>query len=380
MAAPGRGPIAVQIEEMAGYGLGSTQGLLSALLRAGEQVSDLIFSPGRPPQVGMFGQLIPVQGGSISLLTPDDTRRIAADVIGENKQAINILREQGSCDVSFGVPGVARFRANIFIQRGSCAVVMRVIPTTIPTLAELGLPGQLAAVADLPGGIVLVSGGRASGKSSTLAALLDRINQQRVCHIITVEDPIEFLHNHKKATVHQRELHSDTASFAQGLRAALRQAPQVILVSEIRDGETMDALLEAAETGHLVLSSMNTVDAVKTVERVLSLFPGPEQASARLRMARAFRMIIAQRLVQRADGSGQIAAVEILRFNSEVRACLEGENSLQCIAEILHRSSSDIMQSFDVELEKLIRSGVVELEAGLAYASHPSELRRRVSV
>ena len=173
------------------------------------------------------------------------------------------MREQGSCDISFGLPGLARFRVNIFIQRGSCAVVMRVIPTTIPEFSALGLPPQLGEIASLRDGIVLVTGARGSGKSSTLAALLDRINEKQTCHIITIEDPIEFLHNHKSATIHQRELHSDTPSFALALRAALRQAPKVILVGELRDRETMEMVLEAAETGHLVLSSLNAPNAVK---------------------------------------------------------------------------------------------------------------------
>ena len=167
------------------------------MLRATEKVSDLIFSPGRPPQVEVYGQLIPVQGPGLRLLTADDTRRIASDLIGDNKQAINMLREQGSCDISFGLPGLARFRVNIFIQRGSCAVVMRVIPTAIPEFAALGLPAQLGEIANLRDGIVLVTGARGSGKSSTLAALLDRVNEKQTCHIITIEDPIEFLHNHK---------------------------------------------------------------------------------------------------------------------------------------------------------------------------------------
>ena len=251
------------------------------MLRAAGQISDLIFSPGRPPQVGVHGHLIPVQASGLGLLSADDTRHIASDLIGNNKQAITMLREQGSCDISYGLPGMARFRVNVFIQRGSCAVVMRVIPTTVPDFAALGLPQQLQEIANLRDGIVLVTGPRGSGKSSTLAALLDSINERQTCHIITIEDPIEFLHNHKSATIHQRELHSDTPSFAQALRAALRQAPQVILVGEIRDRETTEMLLEAAETGHLVLSSLNTVDAAKTVERLVSGFAFGEQQSVR---------------------------------------------------------------------------------------------------
>jgi twitching motility protein PilT len=265
MAAPGNAPISVVLEPSAGSSATGTHELLAAILRANDQISDLIFSPGRLPQVEIHGQLIGVQGAGLSPFTADDTRRIASDLIGENKQAIGLLREQGFCDVSYGLSGVARFRVNVFIQRGSCAVVMRVISTAIPALTSLGLPPQLAEVARLRDGIVLVTGPRGSGKSSTLAALLDSINQEQVCHILTIEDSIEFLHNHKRATVHQRELHSDTPSIALALRAALRQAPNVIMVGEMRDRETMEMVLEAAESGHLILTSMNTVSVAKTL-------------------------------------------------------------------------------------------------------------------
>ena len=230
MAAPGISPISVSLEDYSGSGKVATPALLAAMLRAAEKISDLIFSPGRPPQVQVYGQLIPVQVPGLGNLTADDTRRLAADLIGDNKQAVATLREQGSCDVSYGLAGVARFRVNIFIQRGSCAVVMRVISTLIPDLASLGLPAHLADVAKLRDGIVLVTGPAGSGKSSTLAVLLDCINREKYYHIITIEDPIEFLHNHKCSTIHQRELHSDTPSFAYALLSALRQAPKVILV------------------------------------------------------------------------------------------------------------------------------------------------------
>src|SRR3954469_860940 len=244
MAAPTIAPISVALEDFSGNGRVATPALLGAMLRAGEKISDLIFSPGRPPQVQVYGQMIPVQVPGLTFLTADDTRRIAADLIGTNKQAITVLREQGSCDISYGLPGLARFRVNAFIQRGSCAVIMRVIPTVIPTFASLGLPEQLREVSSIREGIVLVTGARGSGKSSTLATLLDDINQNQVCHIITIEDPIEFLHNHKRATIHQRELHSDTPSIAMAMRAALRQAPRVILIGEMRDRETMEMALE----------------------------------------------------------------------------------------------------------------------------------------
>jgi len=252
MAAPTIAPISVTLEGFSGNGRVATPALLGAMLRAAEKISDLIFSPGRPPQVQVYGQMIPVQVPGLTFLTADDTRHIAADLIGDNKQAITTLREHGACDISFGLPGLARFRVNIFIQRGSCAVVMRVIPTVIPDFAALRLPQQLADVTKLRDGVVLVTGAAGTGKSSTLAVLLDAINREKYYHIITIEDPIEFLHNHKSSTIHQRELHSDTPSFAHALRSAMRQAPKVILVGEMRDRETIEIVLEAAETGHLV--------------------------------------------------------------------------------------------------------------------------------
>ena len=225
MASPGIAPLQVTLDPASNSGTAATHSLLAAMLRATEKVSDLIFSPGRPPQVEVYGQLIPVQGPGLRMLTAEDTRRIASDLIGDNKQAINKLREQGSCDISFGLPGLARFRVNVFIQRGSYAIIMRVIPTTIPEFSTLGLPPQLAEITVLRDGIVLVTGPRGSGKSSTLAALLDRINEKDL-PIITIEDPIEFLHNHKQSTIHQRELHSDTPNFALALRAALGRRPR----------------------------------------------------------------------------------------------------------------------------------------------------------
>ncbi len=379
MAAPGKAPISVVLEPLIGSGPIDTHALLAAILRANDQVSDLIFSPGRLPQVEVNGQLIGVQGAGLRPFSADDTRRLASDLIGENKQAIAILREQGFCDISFGLPGVARFRVNVFIQRGSCAVVMRVIATAIPPLASLGLPPQLADVANLRDGIVLVTGPRGAGKSSTLAALLDSINQEQVCHIITIEDPIEFLHNHKRATVHQRELHSDTPSVAVALRAALRQAPDVILVGEMRDRETMEMVLEAAESGHLVLTSLNTVSVAKTVERMVSSLGQCEQSSIRSRLARTFRYIVSQRLIPRKDGTGRIAIVEMLKAHPRTQSCMEvndssGENLLQAMRD----GDSEGMQYFDSELEKLVRAQVVDFDTAMTYATDPQELRARL--
>jgi twitching motility protein PilT len=377
MAAPGIAPIQVTLDTPSVSGPVPTHALLAAMLRATEQVSDLIFSPGRPPQVEVYGQLIPVQAPGLRVMTADDTRRIASDLIGNNKQAITTLREQGSCDVSFGLPGLARFRVNVFIQRGSCAVVMRVIPTDIPDFASLGLPPQLRQIAGLRDGIVLVTGPRGSGKSSTLAALLDSINQLQTCHIITIEDPIEFLHNHKSATIHQRELHSDTPSFALALRAALRQAPKVILLGEMRDRETMEMVLEAAETGHLVLSSLNTLDAAKTVERIVSAFDGPERGAIRSRLAKAFRYIVSQKLIPRADGTGCAAIIEILKVGPRTAQYIEHDDHPgQLLLQAIKNGASEGMQHFDAEIEKLVRAGIVDLETALAYATDAQGLRQ----
>jgi len=379
MAAPGNAPISVVLEPSSGSGVIAPHALLTAILRANSQVSDLIFSPGRMPQVEIHGQLIAVQGAGIRPLTADDTRRIASELIGENKQAIGLLREQGFCDVSYGLPGVARFRVNVFIQRGSCAVVMRVIATSIPAMSSLGLPPQLKKVAHLREGIVLVTGPRGSGKSCTLAALLDSINQEQVCHIITIEDPIEFLHNHKRATVHQRELHSDTPSVALALRAALRQAPNVILVGETRDRETIEMILEAAESGHVVLTSMNTVSVAKTVERIVSAFPQSEQGSIRSRLARTFRYIVSQRLIPRKDGPGRIAIVEILNAHPRTQACIEvADFSADNLLQAMRDGDSEGMQYFDSELEKLVRAQVVDFDTAMTYATDPQQLRQNL--
>jgi twitching motility protein PilT len=283
--------------------------LLLAMLGVSNKVSDLILSPGSFPMVELSGKLAPVKLSGMSPLTPEDTRRIAYELIDGNKQATDSLQTLGSCDISYRMPGRCRFRVNIFQQRASHAIVMRVIPQLIPTLAQLNLPPQLGEIADLQNGIVLVTGPTGSGKSSTLAAVLDRINETHAYHILTIEDPIEFMHRHKRSIVHQRELHSDTPSFALALRAALRQAPKVILVGEMRDKETIEIALEAAETGHLVLSTLHTIDASKTVERIIGAFPMGEQHTIRNRLAKSFQAIVSQRLIPKADGSGRIAIV-----------------------------------------------------------------------
>jgi twitching motility protein PilT len=353
-----------------------TQQLLAVMLKVSTKISDLFFSPGRPPMVEVNGKLRAVRVGGLRNLTPDDTRRIAADLIGNNKHALTTLRDQGSCDVSYSLAGASRFRVNVFMQRGSCAIVMRVIPSIIPDFAALHLPEELRQITRLRNGIVLVTGPTGSGKSSTLAAIIDLINLEHSYHILTIEDPIEFLHSHKSCIIHQRELHSDTPSFALGLRAALRQAPKAILVGEMRDKETIEIAMEAAETGHLVLSTLHTIDASKTVERIVGVFPLAEQHVLRNRLAKSFRYIVSQRLIPRKDGAGRVAAIEILKSTLRTREYVEkGEAEGKTLLDAMRDGDTDGMLHFDGEIEKLVREGVIDLETGLAYATNPGNLR-----
>ena len=357
-----------------------TPNLIAAMLRSAKHVSDLIFSPGRMPQVEASGQLVPAKVLDIETLSPEDTARIAADLIGGNKIAIEKLREQGSCDISYSLQKLARFRVNIFTQRGTCAIVMRVIPNKVPTFSQLNLPAQLLDIVNLRNGIVLVTGPTGSGKSSTLAAIIDQVNDVKAFHIITIEDPIEFLHAHKKATIHQRELYSDTPSFALALRAALRQAPKIILVGEMRDRETIEIALEAAETGHLVFSTLHTIDASKTVERIIGTFPLADQHVIRLRLSKAFRYIVSQRLLPRRDGEGRIAVIEVLKSTMRTREYVEkGENEGKTLLDAMRDGSTEGMQDFDSELERMVRSGAIDMEACLGYASNPGNLRLQLA-
>jgi twitching motility protein PilT len=353
-----------------------TPQLIAAMVKAQEHVSDLIFSPGHAPQVESNGQLLELKFRGFERLLPQHTSQIANDLMGSSEHAKVKLEKEGSADLSYSVPNSARFRVNIFRQRGTYAIVMRVIPTVIPTFEALQLPPVLNEVVNLRNGIALVTGPTGSGKSSTLAAIVDRMNQERAIHILTIEDPIEFLHNHKKATVHQRELHSDTPTFALALRAALRQAPKVILVGEMRDRETIEIALEAAETGHLVLSTLHTIDASKTVERIVGSFPLSDQQAIRTRFSKAFRFVISQRLLPRRDGKGRIAVLEILKTSMRTREYVEkGENEGKSLLDAMRDGSQDGMQTFDAEIEKLIRGGIVDLEIGLSYSTNAGNLR-----
>jgi len=353
----------------------STPALIRAMLDSGQGISDLIFSPGRPPQVERSGHLVAVPVGALPTLRPEDTARIASDLVEGNAQAVRTLTENGACDLSYALPERSRFRVNIFKQRGTFAIVMRVIATRIPSLGELNLPACLADTAGLKNGIVLVTGPTGSGKSTTLAAIIDLINETRAEHILTIEDPIEFLHQHKKATVNQRELHSDTPTFALALRAALRQAPKVILVGEMRDRETIEIALTAAETGHLVFSTLHTIDASKTVDRIVGTFEAGDQKTIRTRLAASFRYFISQRLIPLKAG-GRIAVLEILKSTMRTREYVErGENEGKTLLDAMRDGEMEGMQYFDGEIEKLIRDGRISYAAGLLYATNPGNLQ-----
>ncbi|HEX4378485.1 MAG TPA: PilT/PilU family type 4a pilus ATPase [Candidatus Acidoferrum sp.] len=357
-----------------------TAQLITAMLKSGSHVSDLIFSPGRAPQIEVSGELVELKFKGLEMLTAEDTKLIAFDLIGKNDHPIRKLEQDGSADLSYGLPGVARFRVNVFRQRGTYAIVMRVIPMDIPGFDKLNLPEVLREVVNLRNGIVLVTGPTGSGKSSTLAAILDQMNTEKPYHILTIEDPIEFLHKHKKATIHQRELHSDTPTFGLALRAALRQAPKVILVGEMRDRETIEIALEAAETGHLVMSTLHTIDASKTVERIIGVFPLADQQSIRTRLGKAFRFIVSQRLIPKKDGKGRVAAVEILKATMRTRDYIEkGEGEGKTLLDAMRDGDTEGMQHFDGVIEKMIREGVVDFETGLQFSTNAGNMRLELS-
>jgi len=345
------------------------------MLLVSDKISDLNFSVGQLPQVEINGKLTPVQPLGMQKLTPYQTEIIALTLMHGHPDAAERLARTGTADLSYSLPSRARFRVNIFQQRGVYSIVMRVIPTDIPTLKSLGLPPHLNDVSELRNGLVLVTGPTGSGKSSTQAAIIDIINEKKYYHVVTIEDPIEYLHNHKRSTINQREVGHDTRDFPSALRATLRQAPKVILIGEMRDFETTEIALEAAETGHLVLSTLHTIDASKTVDRIIGLYPKNEEAVIRTRLAQTFRYIVSQRLIPRADGNGRIAAVEILRSSPRTREYIEeGEVEGKSLLDAMRDGKLDGMQDFDTVIKGLIESKIVSLEDGLAFATNQNNL------
>ncbi len=361
---------------------GQIDGLLEFMLGYAPNISDLNFSVGRAPLVEVNGELkeVPIKG--LSRLSPYQTEQIALHLMHNDKLLIRKLLKHGSADLSYSIPGKTRFRVNIFSQRGTYSIVLRVIPNGVPTVEEMGLPSVINKIADERNGIVLLTGPTGSGKSTTLAAIINRINMNKAYHIVTIEDPIEYLHRHKKSTINQRELGADVPSFALALRAALRQAPKVILVGEMRDLETTEIALEAAETGHLVLSTLHTIDASKTIDRIIGIFPKDEEQQIRTRFGQTFKWIVSQRLVPKPDGSGRLAICEVLKSTQRTREYVikgESEKEGRSLLDAMNDGALDGMSTFDMELEKLWRDGVLDQETALSYATNAPNLALKMS-
>jgi twitching motility protein PilT len=312
-------------------------------------------------------------------LTPYQTEMIAMHMLRNDRELTRTLLSNGSVDLSYSIPQKKRFRVNVFTQRGTYAIVLRVIPEGIPSLEGLKLPQELFNVPKLKNGIVLVTGPTGSGKSTTLAAIINEINQNYAYHILTIEDPVEYMHRHIKSTVNQREVGSDTKTFALALRAALRQAPKVILIGEMRDVETIEIAMEAAETGHLVLSTLHTIDAAKTVDRIVGVFPKDQEPQVRTRFAQSFRYVISQRLLPK-TGGGRVAVLEILKSTMRTRDyVMKGETDGRSLTDAMHDGSVDGMQTFDDELEKLWQQQTITKDIALAYATNPTNLALRLT-
>jgi len=351
--------------------------ILNRMLEAHVEASDLNFTVGRPPQVELHGQLTPVATDPpLPCLTPFQAEALALALMGRDRRLTDTLVRTGSCDLPYALGTTARFRVNIFQQRGCYSVVLRRLASEVPTLETLGLPPVLARMAEERNGLVLVTGATGSGKSTTLAAILSIINETKAVHVVTLEDPVEFVHPMRKATFNQRELGTDFDSYANGLRAALRQAPKVILVGEMRDRETMEIGLSAAETGHLVMSTLHTVDAGSTINRVLGMFDRDEERQARMRLASALRWVVCQRLLPRVGG-GRIATLEIMGMNLRIEEIiLNGESEGKTFYEVIHDSEALGMQTFDSHILRLFQAGLITEETALSYASRRSVVAR----
>ncbi|KJR41559.1 twitching motility protein PilT [Candidatus Magnetoovum chiemensis] len=356
--------------------------ILSTMLESANNVSDLNLTVGKPPQVESSGVLIPVEFEELSLktLTPFQTEIIALNLVNSDRRLTEDLIKKGSCDLSYSLPGKARFRVNIFSQRGTYSIVLRKLETRIPTLADLKVPKVLGAIAEEKNGLVLLTGATGSGKSSTLAAVLNIVNEQKSVHVLTLEDPVEFVHPHKKATFNQREMGMDFDAFATGLRAALRQAPKVILVGEMRDRETVEIGLTAAETGHLVMSTLHTIDAGQTINRIIGMFDKDEEVLVRNRLADTVRWIVSQRLLPKVGG-GRVAAIEIMRTNIRVKdSIINGESEGKTFYEIIDAGETYAMQTFDKSIINLYKAGLINEETALAYSSRKAIVGRGIDM
>ena len=353
--------------------------ILGKMLDAHKNVSDLNITVGRPFQVESAGQLIGVEMDlPFEKLTPFQTETFALNLINQDRRLTENLLSQGSCDSSYELPGRARFRVNIFSQRGNYSIVLRKLESKIPSFEDMNLPEAFRKMAEEKNGIILVTGATGSGKSTSLAALLNEVNDKKSVHVVTLEDPVEYSHSHRKATFNQREMGSDFDTFASGLRAALRQAPKIILVGEMRDRETVEIGLSAAETGHLVLSTLHTVDAGQTINRILGMFSTEEENQVRIRLADTVRWIVCQRLLPK-EGGGRVAAFEVMGANLRVKdAILHGESEGKTFYEIIQAGKAFGMITFDDYIIELFKQGLISEETGKAYASNKGIVGRGI--
>ena len=351
--------------------------LLTGMLESGDGVSGLLFVAGKPPLVETHGRLqdFPID---TAVMTSPMIEAMAVQIMDGNERLTSDLAKSGSCDCSYAIENVARFRVNIFKQSGRFAIVMRKLQTEIPTLDSLGLPPIFREIIKEENGIVLLTGGTGSGKTTTLAAMLNELNQTQEIHILTLEDPIEFMHPHKKAAFSQRELGKDFHSFADGLRAALRQAPKVILVGEIRDRETMEIAMTASETGHVVFSTLHTINAGQAISRILGMFSREEEPQLRQRLAETLRYVVSQRLVSKVDG-GRLMVSEIMGSSLRTReTILYGESENKSFQEIIESGSTQGWHSFDQSLLKACEAGLIADETAMLYCTSKGKFRREL--
>lgn len=340
------------------------------------KASDLHIKVGTHPVIRVDGKLIPLT--DCKRLTQEDTIAMAFSIMGARQK--QKFKENFEIDIAYSVPGLGRFRVNVFQQRGTVGMVLRVIPVKILSFEDLLLPPVLRTIADETRGLILCTGTTGSGKSTTLAAMIDYINTTRSEHIMTIEDPIEFLHRDKKSLVNQREVEVDTKTFSGALRSALRQDPDVILVGEMRDYETIETALTAAETGHLVLSTLHTLDATETVNRIISVFPPHQQKQIRLQLAAVIKSIISMRLVPRANSEGRVPAVEVLRTTPYIRDCIENKEKTKLIRDAIAAGTSQYgMQTFDQSLYRLYKEDFITLDEALRRSTNPDEFKLKLA-
>jgi twitching motility protein PilT len=354
--------------------------VLTTMLASQQEISDLLFTVDRPLQVEAYGELKPVAlEPPIEKLTPFQTETIALNIIGDNLWQIEDLLRHGSCDASYALSDKARFRVNVFAQRGNYSIVCRQLNATIPTLDQLKFPEIFKEIPKEKTGLVLVTGATGSGKSTTLAAILNEINGSKAVHIVTLEDPVEYVHTHREATFNQRELGIDFDSYVNGLRAALRQAPKVILVGEMRDQDTVKIALSAAETGHLVLSTLHTINAGETVNRILGMFEPDEQEQIRVRLADSLRWVVSQRLVPKVGGAARFALLELMGSNLRTQEAIRlGESEGKTFYEIIESSYPFGWRTFDHACMEAFEQGIITEETALLYCTKRSVISRAI--